>query len=143
MAKKKSAKRRGASCAPVANAVLFCDAVSRDPNSKKATIYGVFNQISSAPEINLSIYAKVSRGSKQNVTLSFRFVDESVNPVGPRPVELPADFSDEQGLEIAIAVGGLKLKPGRYWAEVRSDGEAIGRSYGLEVISPKPQRRIK
>ena len=139
MAKKKS---RRTTTAPLKAAVFVaCDSVSRDPNTGKSTLYGLFDRVWS-PEFPcrskpFALYAKLTGQGKHPI---------SIHLVAPRG---PSEKLGESEIEIkpkaacvlqADLVGVEFKRPGTYEMQLRSGRKIVGRT-SFEVRRKAPDKR--
>ena len=141
MAKKKS--RRIVATAPKAVLFAACDSVSRDPNTGKPTLYGLFDIIW-ASEFPcrfrpFALYAKVV-GAGQHV-VSFHLVGPRgrSEKLGEAELKIPSN----QKAAIQADLAGLEFKrPGRYEVLLRAGRKTLGRT-SFEVKRKATAKRKK
>lgn len=138
--KAKTAPRKAKTASRVEspNLVLLalCDAVSRDPNTGKATLYGIFDIVQirdigqQVPAFSVFIVLRSGKGSQ---VLKFELVD----PTGKSIVVIetgPLDFSENARVHCAVQFAGIKFTmPGTHKLVVRAGRKRIGEPYLLNV----------
>jgi hypothetical protein len=139
MGKQKASSKRVGQL-PELELLATCDAVSRDPSTKKASLYGLFDSISveKLPTVAVfSLYAKLFGGSGSH--------DIAVRVTGPdgKPTEGPVDKGTldchpDQGAELSIHMLGFPIKKtGTYQLALHSGSKMLGRPCKIRVSRRK------
>jgi len=143
MAKKKSSKP-AAKTFPVVYVIAICDAVARDPNSHKSTVYGIFDSLIAPKlpaEVFFSVYVRI-HGEPGVRKLQLKLLDEAGGVVkdagGP---EFEFDFGKQPVAEMSVRVVGLSLGRGKYRIAVFCEKKNIGMSYPLVVAKGKGEKK--
>ena len=116
--------------------IAICDAVARDPNSQKSTVYGIFDSFyaSELPvEVSFFVYARI-HGDAGTRKMQLRIIDENgkhIKEAGSPEFEF--DFGQQKVAEVSVRVIGLKVNKGKYTVAVFCDGKKIGTSYPILV----------
>lgn len=137
-------KPRRTTTAPLKAIVsVACDGVSRDPNSGKPTLYGLFDMIwaSEFPcrSKSFSLYARLSGTGTHSI--SIRLVDPKgqAEDLGETEIRIPPK---ERGDIQADLVGVEFKRPGTYELQLRAGRKIVGRT-SFEVKRRAPTKRKK
>ena len=131
MAKRVSKTRRPVP--PKVNLLLACDAISRDPNTGKVSLYGIFDGISVATfpaTAKFALFAKISGTGRVPMTIRL------IRPRGrPQTLgEFDINFKRERTAELTLDLAPLVFKhSGEYKVSLDSHGKAIGKPLSLPV----------
>ena len=118
--------------------ILLCDAVSIDPNSKKKTLYGLFEslQFSDFPQrSSFWLFARLTGGQgEQGITC--KMVTSRGKAVLPPMAVMPAKLVIDRPLDIIIQCVSVEFSaPGNYKVIVSSNDTRVG-----EIVVPVVQR---
>ena len=148
MAKTKKKKRPPAKKYPKVALMIPCDAISRDPSSGKATLYGLFDTlfVNKFPaEIHtFSLFVKLNDGAgKHNLLIAVLDPDgKLIDGTGVSGIEL--DLNEATEAEVSVQIGGLKVKKaGKYTIQIRSGKKDIGDPFILTVVKRSPPKKKK
>ncbi len=114
-----------------------CDLVSRDPNTGKATLYGIFERIT--PEVfptrgSFWIYARFEGIGEHDVDLNIS--DQRGVMLMNQPRRAHIKFSREGKAVLIVRIDEMPFsKPGEYTVEFKSGRKAIGRP--LKIVAEK------
>ncbi len=118
--------------------LLLCDAVSTDPNSKKKTLYGLFERLQPSEfpsHATFFLFVRLAGGQgEQEITCKMKTSrgKSVLPPTGP----IPAMLAPDRPLDIIIQCVGVELSsPGNYKIIVSSNDTRIG-----ELVVPVVQR---
>ena len=141
MTKKKP--RRIASVPPKAVVFVLCDSVSRDPNTGKPTLYGVFDILwtSEFPfrYKSFALYAKLTGKGKHSISIHL------VGPRGQSEKLGEAEVSIPSGAKFVIQadlIGAEFRRSGTHELLLRSGRTIVGRT-SFEVKRKAPSKRKK
>ena len=123
---KKPSKKTAKPVPPNVSTFVTCDAIARDPNSGKATLYGVFNQVFAekfpSGTVPFSLYASIAGGQGKHA-LAFEVLDPKGNRVlleGEQDTTFSVDCDPSSGGEL-LARGAISFKTvGDYDFVIRS-----------------------
>lgn len=138
MAKKKPAPKQ----LPEISFFVTCDAVSRDPNSGKLSLYGVFDKFNTAkfPAV-FSPFALVARlkGGSGDHTIGIDILDPSgKKATGEKDLTLEVHLSPSSAIEIVTQVIGFTvLKAGICKFVLKSGNRRIGKPLEVPVARRK------
>lgn len=134
MAKKKPAVRK---TLPTLVAFLLCDGIARDPNSKKYTLYGLFDRFAPGEypaTVQLCLFTQILGGTGEH-KFSFVFSNSRGKPLLKGEFDAPMVCTPGVRKNLILQVHGLELpKPGRYKVELQSDGKVIGSPREVDAI---------
>ena len=141
MAKKKSQRT---AAAPL-KAVVFvaCDSVSRDPNTGKSTLYGLFDVVW-APKFPcrakaFALYAKLTGAGKHSVSIHLVAPRGQTVKLGAAEIKIPRKAVSV----IQADLVGVEFKrPGIHELLLRSGRKIVGRT-SFEVKREAPDKRKK
>jgi hypothetical protein len=146
MAKKKAAKKRKASKRgkpPKLVYMISCDATSRDPNTEKESLYGVFERIwvADIPCVLAKPFAVVAKlkGGTGTHRIHFDILGPDKRPLpGFESGEIAVKCSPRGTASITVHIASITLRrQGTYQLVLRSDGQQIGEPCEL-VVKKKP-----
>jgi hypothetical protein len=132
MAKKRQKKLPAAK--PEILLFVACDAVSRDPNTNKVSLYGIFDNIWATKfpckDLRFSLFAKLSGQGKHPMTVYFAPPDCPPR----RAVSGELDFGASAVASVQFEVLGLEFKKqGEYQFMLRSGRKHLGRPLSIFV----------
>lgn len=135
MVKKKASRSKKM---PEITLFLVCDAVSRDPNSRKLSLYGVFDSfnVDKFPTQfgAFSVVVRLKGGSGRH-SLRLEILDtKGVKAEVPSEPKVDADLSPGVGVEVVIQVVGLTVKKsGILKFVMKSGNRRIGKPLEIQV----------
>ena len=134
MARKKKTTRKIKGGVPGVQVFAACDAVSRDPNTGKPSLYGLFDSIYSAKfpatARPFCLFAKLSGDGRYRIALELVSPDEQVDKLG----EVTVQCTRRQYSILEMSVAGLKLKkPGYYGFRLRANNRLIGQPCWVQL----------
>ena len=141
MAKKKS--RRTAATPLKAVVFVLCDSVSRDPNSSKPTLYGLFDIVWS-PEFpfrakSFALYAKLTGEGKHSISIHLVSPRGQSKKLGEAEVKIPPGAN---AVLQADLIGVEFKRPGTHKLLLRSGRKTVG-STVFEVKRKAADKRKK
>ena len=148
MSKKKSIPRRTtplkrkAGKQPPLELLIFAasDSTSRDPNSGKLTLYGMFDKIVSAgfpAQANFSLYAKVKGRGEYHVAFEMVTPNGKVINIGEADIKC-----SKEGLAVmCIGLAGVPFtRTGNYKIRLKSAGKPIGNPIIIQSVK-QPEKK--
>ena len=141
MAKKKS----GRTAAAPLKAVVFvaCDSVSRDPNTGKPTLYGLFDIVwaSEFPcrSKSFALYAKLTGEGKHPISIHLVGPGGQTEKLGEADIKIAAKAMGHVQAEL---VGVEFKRPGTYELLLRAGRRTVGRT-SFQVRRKVPDKRKK
>lgn len=145
--KKKKSRKTVAQGKTYPEVLLFaaCDGVSRDPNTGKPTLYGIFDRLtvtkvpSAAPPF--TVFAKLFGGSGKH-DIGLRIVGPKGRQVDNTIGITTADFKPNRGVTLQISVQGLTLsKLGPHLIHLVSGRKSLGRPCRIFVEKRTQKKR--
>ena len=140
--KKRVSTKRAPKPSLTLDLLVTCDAVSRDPNTSKASLYGVFDIIFGEKfplhyGSAFAIFAQLSGTGRHAVAIELQ------SP-GADPVELaqlPVVFKSGGRAVVQMTLVGVTFeKPGAYMFQLRSEGKLVGSPRTIQV-KRKPRKK--
>jgi len=130
---------------PQVQLVILCDAVARDPNSGKATLYGLFDSF--VPRrfpatLNFAVYLKLVGGNGTN-QIGLDFLDAAGKSVlsGDKP-KIAVDCRADRQAVVIVHLAALRIvKAGDFQLIVKCNNRRLGQP--IQVIVKKPPRTAK
>ena len=141
MAKKKS--RCIAATPPKAVVFVACDSVSRDPNTGKPTLYGLFDIIWASkfpcqPK-PFALYAKLTGEGRHLISIHLHGPRAQSEKLGEAEIKIPPKA---KAVIQADLVGAKFKQPGTYELLLRAGRKTVGRT-SFEVRRKVPNKRKK
>ena len=120
--------------------LVVCDGVARDPNTGKATLYGLFDRLviekipSSAG--GFSVFAKLSGYGKYPIKVDLVRPNGSADSL----LEATIDIPKSGYAHVHAIVTGIEMKQyGQHWIQVKSGRRKVGSPCPLEIAKKKAQ----
>jgi len=141
MAKKGATKGKAQSEPPKLQLLLLCDAISRDPNSNKATAYGIFDRVrgdSFPVRVGFAMHAKFFGGRGKN-KISIEIADSKGKSLFKD--KLPTfelDCQPNVTIDIDARIEGVPFPASDvYSITAIADGRSLGDGYRIVVDEKK------
>ncbi len=118
--------------------LVACDGVARDPNTGKATLYGLFDRLIvekvPSPAGGFSVYAKLGGYGKYPISIDLVRPDGSADLL----LEATIDIPKTGYAQVHAIIAGIEMKQyGRHWIQVKSGRRKVGSPYSLEIVKTK------
>lgn len=121
---------------------VACDSVSRDPNSGKPTLYGVFDRIYSDKVPfhfrSFNLFCQLTGEGRVPMELSL------VEPSGERSklTSIEVEFADAGLSYVDMTLSGIKFsKFGNYVFEIKHGRTLVARTYEIAVTKPEKSKK--